>query len=591
MTEEKTPKQIVELLDKYIIGQNEAKKYVAVALYNRYRRLQLPKQMQQDITPKNMLMAGPTGVGKTEIARRLAKIVDAPFVKVEATKFTEVGYVGRDVESMVRDLVEEAVRMEEKEQFDRVKVQATKKANNRLVKLIVPGIKRENRENSMQQMMQMLSGNFNMNQAQDNEEVTDDIRNERLSVADQLNKGLLENREVTIEVEQAPKVNPMGDMMGQMGIDMSSLMGDLMPKKTVKRTLKVSDAREVLIQEESKKLINYDSLYQRAIERTQQNGIIFIDEIDAVGHRMVHGGEKFSSSVIITEDVIKDIESCNDLAPLHNPANILGVRACQEVMPGVKHVAVFDTAFHQTMPAKAYLYALPKEYYEKYGVRRYGFHGTSHSFVSKRLAELAGLDYNNSKMIICHIGSGASISAIKDGKSIDTSMGMTPLEGLVMGTRSGDIDPAIIEFICQKENISVSEMTTILNKKSGVLGLSGVSNDFRDLVDARESGNKDAANAIDVLVYRIVKYIGAYYMALGGVDAIALTAGAGENNKEVREMIMEGISALGVKIDEKANQTRGEEILLSTKDSKVPVWIVPTNEELAIARETARLVK
>lgn len=302
MTEEKTPKQIVELLDKYIIGQNEAKKSVAVALYNRYRRLQLPKQMQQDITPKNMLMAGPTGVGKTEIARRLAKIVDLPFVKVEATKFTEVGYVGRDVESMVRDLVEEAVRMEEKEQFDRVKVQATKKANNRLVKLIVPGIKRENRENSMQQMMQMLSGNFNMNQAQDNEEVTDDIRNERLSVADQLNKGLLENREVTIEVEQTPKVNPMGDMMGQMGIDMSSLMGDLMPKKTVKRTLKVSDAREVLIQEESKKLINYDSLYQRAIERTQQNGIIFIDEIDKIT-----AGNKKTSGEVSREGVQRDI--------------------------------------------------------------------------------------------------------------------------------------------------------------------------------------------------------------------------------------------------------------------------------------------
>lgn len=302
MTEEKTPKQIVELLDKYIIGQNEAKKSVAVALYNRYRRLQLPKQMQQDITPKNMLMAGPTGVGKTEIARRLAKIVDAPFVKVEATKFTEVGYVGRDVESMVRDLVEEAVRMEEKEQFDRVKLQATKKANNRLVKLIVPGIKRENRENSMQQMMQMLSGNFNMNQAQDNEEVTDDIRNERLSVADQLNKGLLENREVTIEVEQAPKVNPMGNMMGQMGIDMSSLMGDLMPKKTVKRTLKVSDAREVLIQEESKKLINYDSLYQRAIERTQQNGIIFIDEIDKIT-----AGNKKTSGEVSREGVQRDI--------------------------------------------------------------------------------------------------------------------------------------------------------------------------------------------------------------------------------------------------------------------------------------------
>lgn len=302
MTEKKTPKQIVELLDKYIIGQNDAKKSVAVALYNRYRRLQLPKQMQQDITPKNMLMAGPTGVGKTEIARRLAKIVDAPFVKVEATKFTEVGYVGRDVESMVRDLVEEAVRMEEKDQFEHVKMQATKKANNRLVKLIVPGIKRENRENSMQQMMQMLSGNFNMNQPQDNEEVTDDIRNERLSVADQLNKGLLENREVTIEVEQAPKVNPMGDMMGQMGIDMSSLMGDLMPKKTVKRTLKVSDAREVLIQEESKKLINYDSLYQRAIERTQQNGIIFIDEIDKIT-----AGNKKTSGEVSREGVQRDI--------------------------------------------------------------------------------------------------------------------------------------------------------------------------------------------------------------------------------------------------------------------------------------------
>ena len=302
MTEEKTPKKIVELLDKYIIGQNEAKKSVAVALYNRYRRLQLPKQMQQDITPKNMLMAGPTGVGKTEIARRLAKIVDAPFVKVEATKFTEVGYVGRDVESMVRDLVEEAVRMEEKDQFEHVKMQATKKANNRLVKLIVPGIKHENRENSMQQMMQMLSGNFNMNQPQDNEEVTDDIRNERLSVADQLNKGLLENREVTIEVEQAPKVNPMGDMMGQMGIDMSSLMGDLMPKKTVKRTLKVSDAREVLIQEESKKLINYDSLYQRAIERTQQNGIIFIDEIDKIT-----AGNKKTSGEVSREGVQRDI--------------------------------------------------------------------------------------------------------------------------------------------------------------------------------------------------------------------------------------------------------------------------------------------
>lgn len=303
LTVEKTPKQIVNILNEYIIGQDEAKKAVAIALYNRYRRLQLPKQMQQDITPKNMLMAGPTGVGKTEIARRLAKIVDAPFVKVEATKFTEVGYVGRDVESMVRDLVEEAVRMEEKEQFDRVKATATKKANNKLVKLIVPGIKRENRENSMQQMMQMLSGNFNMNQSnQDDEEVTDEVRNQRLSVAEQLDKGLLENREVTIEVEQAPKANPMSDMMGQMGMDMSSMLSDLMPKKTVKRTLKVSDAREVLIQEESKKLVNYDSLYERAIERTQQNGIIFIDEIDKIT-----AGNKKTSGEVSREGVQRDI--------------------------------------------------------------------------------------------------------------------------------------------------------------------------------------------------------------------------------------------------------------------------------------------
>lgn len=315
-----------------------------------------------------------------------------------------------------------------------------------------------------------------------------------------------------------------------------------------------------------------------------------LDEIGAIGHRMVHGGEKFSSSVIINEEIIKQIETCNDLAPLHNPANLLGVRACQEVMPGVPNVVVFDTAFHQTMPSKAYLYALPKEYYEKYGVRRYGFHGTSHSFVSKRLAELAGLDINNSRMIICHIGSGASISAIKDGKSVDTSMGMTPLEGLMMGTRSGDMDPAIIEFICQKENITVQEMITILNKKSGALGLSGLSNDYRDLVEAAQGGNQDAINALDVMVYRVIKYIGAYYMALGGVDAIALTAGVGENNLELRAKIVEGLAAIGIKLDVEANAVRGDERKISTDDSAAQVWVVPTNEELAIARETARLV-
>lgn len=301
---EKTPKQIVEQLNEYIIGQDETKKLVAIALYNRYRRLQLPKKMQADITPKNMLMAGPTGVGKTEIARRLANIVDAPFVKVEATKFTEVGYVGRDVESMVRDLVAEAVRMEEKDQFDHVRAQAAKEANKKLVRLLVPGIKRENREDQMQQMLQMLmnGGANEQNPNTNDEEVTDDIRNQRLTVAEQLQKGLLENREVTIEVEEAPKVNPMNDMMGQMGVDMSSVLSNLVPKKKIKRTLSVSDAREILIQEESRKMIDYDTLYQKAIERTAQNGIIFIDEIDKIA-----AGNKRTSGEVSHEGVQRDI--------------------------------------------------------------------------------------------------------------------------------------------------------------------------------------------------------------------------------------------------------------------------------------------
>jgi len=315
-----------------------------------------------------------------------------------------------------------------------------------------------------------------------------------------------------------------------------------------------------------------------------------LSEINAIGHRLVHGGEKFASSVKIDEEVIQAITSCNDLAPLHNPANLLGIRACQKVMPGVPNVAVFDTAFHQTMPKKAYLYGLPKEYYEKYGVRRYGFHGTSHSFVSNRLAELAGLDKENSKMIVCHIGSGASISAIKNGKSVDTSMGMTPLEGLMMGTRSGDIDPAILEYICEKEKISINEMTSILNKKSGALGLSGISNDYRDLVEAMENGSEDAKNAIDVLVYRIVKYIGAYFLALDGADAIALTAGAGENNLEIRQMIIDKLGAIGVVPNPDVPQTRGVELCLTKPESKVQVWVVPTNEELAIARETVSVL-
>ncbi|MBO5483744.1 MAG: acetate kinase [Lachnospiraceae bacterium] len=323
----------------------------------------------------------------------------------------------------------------------------------------------------------------------------------------------------------------------------------------------------------------------------KENAVIdSLEEIQAIGHRVVHGGENFSKSVLITEEVIREIEECNDLAPLHNPANILGIRACQEVMPKVPNVAVFDTAFHQTMPAKAYLYGIPKEYYEKYGVRRYGFHGTSHSFVSQRLAQLAGLDIDHSKMIICHIGSGASISAVVDGKSVDTSMGMTPLEGLVMGTRSGDLDPAIIEFLCNKENMSVSEVLQVLNKKSGVLGISGISNDYRDLIAAETEGNQAAHDAIEVMIYRVIKYVGAYYTAMGGADAIALTAGAGENNLEIRGRIVKGLAALGIKLNEEANTVRGEELLISTPDSKVPVWVVPTNEELKIARETAEVI-
>ena len=302
----KTPKEIVKILNEYIIGQDEAKKSVAIALYNRYRRMQLSKQMQHEITPKNLLMAGPTGVGKTEIARRLASIVEAPFVKVEATKFTEVGYVGRDVESMVRDLVGEAVRMEEKDQFARVKPQATKEANKQLVRLLAPGVKREKRGNQMQQMqdmMSMLMGGANPNnQNGDQEEVTDEVRNQRMDVAEKLNKGLLEDREVTIEVEQAPKANPMSDMMGQMGMDMGSILNDIMPKKKVKRTLSVRDAREVLIQEESRKMVDYDTIYQRAIERSQNNGIIFIDEIDKI-----IAGNKRNSGEVSREGVQRDI--------------------------------------------------------------------------------------------------------------------------------------------------------------------------------------------------------------------------------------------------------------------------------------------
>ena len=315
-----------------------------------------------------------------------------------------------------------------------------------------------------------------------------------------------------------------------------------------------------------------------------------LDEIGAVGHRMVHGGEKFASSVIITDEVKKAVEECNELAPLHNPANLIGVDACEKLMPNTPMVAVFDTAFHQTMPEKAYMYGLPYEYYEKYKVRRYGFHGTSHSFVSKRLAELIGRDIKDTKLIVCHLGNGSSITAVDGGKSVDTSMGLTPLAGLPMGTRSGDIDPAILEFIAGKEGKSVEEITTILNKKSGVSGLSGVSSDFRDLDAGMKEGNDRCRLALDVFCYSVKKYIGAYAAAMGGLDAIAFTAGIGENNPYVRRVSTMDLSFMGIDIDETKNEIRGEEQKISTDASKVQVWVVPTNEELAIARETVELV-
>ena len=319
--------------------------------------------------------------------------------------------------------------------------------------------------------------------------------------------------------------------------------------------------------------------------------IASLSEIDAVGHRIVHGGEKFASSVIITPEVEKAIEECNDLAPLHNPANLIGVNSCKEIMPGVPNVAVFDTAFHQTMPKKAYYYGLPYEYYEKYKVRRYGFHGTSHDFVSKRVAEILGKDVKDLKIVVCHLGNGASVTAVKNGESIDTSMGLTPLEGLMMGTRSGDMDPAIISFIAAKENLTAEQVIDICNKKSGVLGLSNISSDFRDLAESAEGGNEMAKDTLEAYAYRVAKYIGAYAVAMGGLDVIAFTAGIGENNKEVRALIGQYLDFLGTSIDPEKNQIRGEEIILSKETDKVVTMIVPTNEELAIARETLRLVK
>ena len=328
-----------------------------------------------------------------------------------------------------------------------------------------------------------------------------------------------------------------------------------------------------------------------ALTNEKTGAIKSLEEVNAIGHRIVHGGEKFASSAIITDEMIKAVEECNDLAPLHNPANLIGIRVCSELMPNVPQVGVFDTAFHQTMPAKAYLYGLPIEYYKNYKVRRYGFHGTSHSFVSKRAVEFLGLDKDNSKVIVCHLGNGSSISAVQNGKCVDTTMGLTPLEGVVMGTRSGSIDPAIVEYIAKKENLDLAGVMNVLNKKSGLQGMSGVSSDMRDLRAAAAEGNEDAKNAIEVLCYGIAKYVGGYVAAMNGVDAIVFTAGIGENVGMIRENVCSYLGYLGVTIDAKANEAMGEEVVISGADSKVKVAVIPTNEELAICRDTVALVK
>ena len=312
------------------------------------------------------------------------------------------------------------------------------------------------------------------------------------------------------------------------------------------------------------------------------------DEIDAVGHRVLHGGMEFFDSCIINDEVIAAIEKCIPLGPLHNPANLMGIRACQAVMPNTPQVAVFDTAFHMSMPPKAYRYAIPTEYYENDSIRRYGFHGTSHKYVTKRAIELMGR--KDIKLVNCHLGNGSSLSAVKDGKCQDTSMGLTPLAGVPMGTRSGDIDPAVVQFVMNKYGMSADECLNMLNKKSGVLALSGVSSDFRDIENGAEEGNENCALALDKFAYEVRKYIGSYAAALGGLDCLVFTAGVGENSASMRARICEGLEFLGVKIDPEKNNTRGKEAIISADDSKVTVWVIPTNEELMIAQDTAALV-
>lgn len=356
-------------------------------------------------------------------------------------------------------------------------------------------------------------------------------------------------------------------------------------------THKTKDGRKEVIEEPMPNHTIAVKLVISALTDKEYGCIKSLDEIGAVGHRIVHGGENFSESVIITEETIKAIEECSELAPLHNPANLIGVNSCREIMGDIPMVAVFDTAFHQTIPEKAFMYGIPYEYYEKYKIRRYGFHGTSHQFVSHHAAEMLGKDIKDLKIIVCHLGNGASVTAVQGGRSVDTSMGLTPLEGLLMGTRCGDIDPAVVEFICKKENLTVEETLNVLNKKSGMLGLTGISSDARDVEAAVKDGNERAILTVQSYAYRVAKYIGAYTAAMNGVDAICFTAGLGENHGLLRKRVVSYLGYLGAELDEVKNDVAGEDAVVSTDTSKVALLVVPTNEELAIARETKRLVQ
>ena len=375
------------------------------------------------------------------------------------------------------------------------------------------------------------------------------------------------------------------EVMAQGGIEKLGL-----PDSFLKFTL--ADGSKKIIEKNMPEHTVVVELILEVLTNAEYGCIKSLDEIEAVGHRLVHGGEKFNTSVVITPEVIKQMEACTDLAPLHNPANLKGVAAITKILPNVPQVGVFDTAFHQTMPAHAYMYALPYEYYEKYGVRRYGFHGTSHRYVSRRACEFLGLDYENTKIITAHIGGGGSITAIKNGKSIDTSMGLTPVEGLMMGTRCGDVDLGAMTFLMEKEHLDAAGVNAIINKKSGVMGISGVSSDMRDIEAAIAAGNERAKLALDMFEYRLLKYIGAYAAALNGVDVLVFTGGIGENQKQTREYICRGLEYLGVKFNAELNaSSRGEEIELSTPDSKVRVVVIPTDEELTIASDTVSLIK